>query len=281
MTSGETGPCMQTPSDTWHLIRTPPLPGAMNMAIDEALVEAVEAGTHPPTLRLYAWAPPCLSLGHAQPAADANPDALHHLGWDLVRRATGGRAILHTDELTYAIVAPETHPLMVGGVLPSYRRLSRGLAAGLRALGAQVKADAEYPAEPTLGPVCFEVPSNYEITSGGRKLMGSAQWRRRGVVLQHGSLPLTGDIARIVRALRVTHGTPSEIEARVRSRALTLSEALGREVEWSEAARALAEGFAAALPMRLVEAGLGEAERRRAEALAVEKYAYSAWTYRL
>ena len=281
MTSGETGPSMQTLADTWHLVLTPPQPGTMNMAMDEALVEAVEAGTRPPTVRLYAWAPPCLSLGHAQPAADADPDALRHLGWDLVRRATGGRAILHTDELTYAVVAPEAHPLMAGGVLPSYRRLSRGLAAGLRALGAQVEADAEYPAEPTLGPVCFEVPSNYEITSGGRKLMGSAQWRRRGVVLQHGSLPLTGDIARIVLALRITHGTPSEIEARVRTRALTLSEALGREVDWSEAARALADGLAAALPVRFIEAGFGEAELRRAEALSAEKYAHPAWTYRL
>jgi lipoate-protein ligase A len=272
---------MQTPSDIWQLILTPPMPGAMNMAIDEALVEAVEDGTHPPTLRLYAWAPPCLSLGHAQPAADADPDALHRLGWDVVRRATGGRAILHTDELTYAAVAPENNALLAGGVLPSYRRLSRGLVAGLRALGAQVEADAEYHTESAAGPVCFEIPSNYEITCGGRKLMGSAQWRRRGVVLQHGSLPLTGDIARIVRALHVTDGTLSEAEARIHARALTLSEALGREVSWSEAARALAKGFAVGLPVRFIEVGLGETQRRRAETLAAEKYAHSAWTYRL
>ncbi len=272
---------MQTPIDLWHLILTPPMPGAMNMAIDEALVEAVEAGASRPIVRLYAWEPPCLSLGHAQPASDADPQALRHLGWDMVRRATGGRAILHTDELTYSVVAPASHPLMAGGVLPSYRRLSRGLVAGLRALGAQVEAEAEYTTESSAGPVCFEIPSNYEITSGGRKLMGSAQWRHRGVVLQHGSLPLTGDIARIVHALHETHGSSSEAEARVRARALTLGEALGREVSWSEAARALAEGFAVGLALRFEEVGLDETQRRRGKALAEEKYAHPAWTYRL
>jgi lipoate-protein ligase A len=170
---------------------------------------------------------------------------------------------------------------MAGGVLPSYRRLSRGLVAGLEALGAQVEAEAEYAADDTPGPVCFEVPSNYEITCGGRKLMGSAQLRRRGIVLQHGSLPLAGDIARIVHALRVTHGTPAEMEARVRARALTLSEALGREVTWSEAARALAQGLAHALPVQLVPSSLTADEMLRAEALAAQKYAHASWTHRL
>jgi lipoyl(octanoyl) transferase len=268
-------------SDSWNLILSAPLPGAMNMAIDEMLVESVAAGRRAPTVRLYAWAPPCLSLGHAQPAADADPDALRNLGWDLVRRPTGGRAILHTDELTYSVVVRDSHPLMAGGVLPSYRRLSRGLVAGLEALGAQVEAEAEYPADDTPGPVCFEVPSNYEITCNGRKLMGSAQLRRRGVVLQHGSLPLTGDIARIVRALRVTHGTPPEMEARVRARAITLSEALGREVGWDAAAHAIAEGLARALPLRLEDSRLSEDETQRAASLAAEKYAHASWTYRL
>ncbi len=268
-------------SDSWNLILSPPLPGAMNMAIDETLVEAAAAGRRAPTVRLYAWAPPCLSLGHAQPAADADSDALRNLGWDLVRRPTGGRAILHTDELTYSIVARDSHPLMAGGVLPSYRRLSRGLVAAMQALGASVEAEAEYPQDDTPGPVCFEVPSNYEITFEGRKLMGSAQLRRRGVVLQHGSLPLAGDIARIVRALRVTHGTPTEMEARVRARALTLSEALGRDVEWSEAARAIAEGLARALSLHLESSQLTADETQRAEVLASQKYAHAAWTHRL
>ncbi len=272
---------MQTEADRWDLVLSLPLPGALNMAVDEMLVEAVTTGRRTATLRLYAWAPPCLSLGHAQPAADADPDALRRLGWDLVRRPTGGRAILHTDELTYSIVARDSHPLMAGGVLPSYRRLSRGLVAGLEALGATVEAEAEYAADATPGPVCFEVPSNYEITIDGRKLMGSAQLRRQGVVLQHGSLPLSGDIARIVRVVRVTHGTSAEMEARVRARALTLSEALGREVEWSEAARAIAQGMARALPLELVECPLTAEEMRRAEALAAQKYLHASWTHRL
>lgn len=281
MSCSEARTAMHPAADTWDLIISQPLPGAMNMAIDETLVDAIAAGTRVSAVRLYAWSPPCLSLGHAQPATDADPDALHRLGWDLVRRPTGGRGILHTDELTYSVVARDDNPLMMGGVLASYRRLSRGLVAGLQALGAQVEADSEYPAESTQGPVCFEVPSNYEITCAGRKLMGSAQLRRRGVVLQHGSLPLAGDIARIVRALRVTHGTPAEMEARIRSRALTLSQALGRPIGWDETARAIADGLTQALPLHLIESPLTSEELRKAETLAAQKFAHASWTYRL
>ena len=127
--------------ETWRAIFDPPRDGAMNMAIDEAILEATAAGSLAPTLRLYAWEPPTLSLGHAQPAADCDCEALRRLGWGLVRRPTGGRAILHTDELTYSVVAAESHPLMQGGVLESYRRLSRGLLSGLRILGVDAAAD--------------------------------------------------------------------------------------------------------------------------------------------
>src|SRR5690606_23158977 len=100
------------------------------------------------------------------------------LGWDVVRRPTGGRAILHTDELTYSLSLPETHPIAAGGIVESYRRISTALMRALAVLGAPVSADRrdQKPASP--GPVCFEVPSHYEITFGERKLIGSAQTRR-------------------------------------------------------------------------------------------------------
>jgi lipoate-protein ligase A len=182
-------------SNLWRLILHPPRDGARNMAIDEALLEETAAGRSLPTLRLYAWEPPTLSLGFAQPAADVDRDALRRLGWGLVRRPTGGRAILHTDELTYSITAPETDPLMQGGVLESYRRLSLGLLAGLRLLGVEVQADEGARGRAVRNPVCFEIPSQYEISAGGKKLIGSAQARRLGGVLQHGAFPLGGDPA--------------------------------------------------------------------------------------
>jgi lipoate-protein ligase A len=115
------------PQTTWRLIETQALNGAMNMAVDEAILEAVINCESPPTLRLYAWNPPCLSLGIAQPAAEVNVNKLTESGWDLVRRPTGGRAILHTDELTYSVIGPISDPRLAGGVLESYRNLSAAL----------------------------------------------------------------------------------------------------------------------------------------------------------
>src|SRR2546423_5590703 len=99
---------------TWRLVVHSACDGATNMAIDEAILESVGAGHAPPTLRFYSWQPACLSLGYAQHIRDADLDRLRANGWGLVRRPTGGRAILHTDELTYSITLPEAHPIMAG-----------------------------------------------------------------------------------------------------------------------------------------------------------------------
>ncbi len=238
------------PHTTWHVLwHADPQPGATHMATDEALLRAVAAGSAPPTLRLYAWHPPCLSLGRAQPESDVDWARVQARGWQVTRRPTGGRAILHTDELTYAIIAPQTDPRLAGSIVESYRQLSTGLLAALELLGVDAHADKKTAAAGApVNPVCFEVPSDYEITFAGRKLLGSAQKRAQGVVLQHGSLPLHGDVGRIVDALAFP--TEAEREAareRVRARAITLSEAAGRPVSWEEAAHAVQTGLAAAL----------------------------------
>ena len=111
--------------ETWRLIKTPPASGSWNMAVDEAILQAVGNGLVMPTLRLYSWKPACLSLGYAQPIGDVDTRQLEQRNWDIVRRLTGGRAILHTDELTYAVVGPQDNPHLIGGVLESYRRLSK------------------------------------------------------------------------------------------------------------------------------------------------------------
>lgn len=270
---------------TWRVILHPALDGSTNMAIDEALAEAVRDGLAPPTLRFYDWNPATLSLGYAQPAADVDTERLGARGWGLVRRLTGGRAILHVDELTYSVTVPAADPRVTGGVVESYRRLSRGLMAGLVRLGAAVESSpANGDAHGFKGPVCFEVPSDYEITVGGKKLIGSAQTRRGGgeVVLQHGALPLYGDVARICEALAFPDDAAREAaRVRVRERAATLEEALGRAVSFAEAAQAMTDGFAEALNVTLVPGDLSTAEQARAEALREEKYAAEAWTGKL
>ncbi|RLC82012.1 MAG: octanoyltransferase [Chloroflexi bacterium] len=247
------------------------------MALDEAILRAVAAGRVLPTLRLYAWEPACLSLGRAQSIADVDADALRAAGLGLVRRSTGGKAILHADELTYSVVAPEAEPRVAGSIVESYRRLSAGLVRGLEQLGAAgVAADQRWGGRRLEGPVCFETPSDYEVTFDGRKLVGSAQMRSLGVVLQHGALPLCGDVARICRFL-----IPRADPARVRARAITIEQVLGRQAAWSEAAAAFATGFAESLNLHLKPGALTKDEVAWAEELRVKKYATHEWTYKV
>ena len=271
------------PPASWRLIRSAQADGATNMAMDEAILRAVVNGQVPPTLRLYAWEPPCLSLGRSQKVADVDLDALRAVGYDLVRRPTGGKAILHVDELTYSVVVPQDDPRMAGGIVGSYRRLSVGLVRGLERLSVTgLVADQQAESRRLEGPVCFEVPSDYEITVGGRKLVGSAQMRSQGVVLQHGALPLWGDITRIC-SLLVARPDPAKMRARATTVEQTLRGAdptqVERPVTWAQAAEALAEGFGEALNLGLEPGLLTAQERDWMEELRAERYATREWTH--
>ena len=271
------------PPAEWRLIVHPAQEGALNMAIDEAIAESVAAGRSMPTLRFYAWQPACLSLGRFQPGADADLARLRANGWHIVRRPTGGRGILHTDELTYSVAAPLTDPRVAGDVVMSYRRLSAGLLQGLRILGLAVSADPGVgEGHHFKGPICFEEPSDYEITVNGKKLIGSAQSRREGVVLQHGSCPLTGDLTRICDALVFPDDAARrDARARLAARATHLHDALGTPVAMAQVGEALVAGFSLALNLTFHEGSLTEAEQRRAAAIHAEKYASDEWTFRI
>lgn len=256
--------------------------GAMAMAIDHAIMEAVAEERVPPTLRFYAWEPACLSLGYTQPASDVDRERLAARGWDVVRRMTGGRAILHTDELTYSVTVPAGQAIVAGDVVESYRRLSQALLAGLRRLGAAPQADRRaQELASTKGPVCFEVPSHYEITVDGKKLIGSAQVRKWGVVLQHGSFPLHGDISRICDALVFESEEKREIaRARVLARAATLESALGKIITWEEAVEAVVEGFRETFHLTFDATTLTPEEQARANVLCGEQYTSGTWNNR-
>lgn len=267
----------------WRLLVTPAQRGAWNMAVDEAILEHIGRRESPATLRLFAWEPACLSLGQAQPYADVDEQRLAARGWDVVRRPTGGRAILHTDELTYSVIASADEPAVAGTLLESYNRLAAGLLHAVRSLGlaADLKTGPREAVDRS-NPVCFEAPSAYEITVAGRKLIGSAQARRKDGVLQHGSLPLCGDLTRITEALvfddparRKTAGE------RLLRRAVTAEMVLGHVVTWNEAARAFREGFEHELGLEFKEEGLSSTEAARAEELVSEKYAHPSWTARM
>ena len=268
----------------WRLINTPPALGSWNMAVDEAILESATRGEVPPTLRLFAWLPPCLSLGYAQPVADVDRARLAQHSWDLVRRPTGGKAILHTDELTYSVSGPQTEPCLVGSILESYRRLSTALLEALHLLGMPAQSQSEIVQnenEPK-GPVCFEVPSNYEITVGGKKLIGSAQSRRRGGVLQHGTLPLRGDLTRIISVLSYPDEA-SRLQAmkKLAARATTAEIVLGYPLDWDTAAQAFKKAFEERLDLQLIPSRLTRAELDRAAELEAEKYNHPSWTERI
>lgn len=270
--------------NTWRLLITPARQGTWNMAVDEAVLEAIANGDSLPTLRLYAWEPPCLSLGYAQHFSDVDLPRLLERGWEVVRRPTGGRAVLHTDELTYSVIAPPEDPIVAGSLLESYNRIAAALVHAVQSLGLAVEIKEVIPGAHghIHGAVCFEVPSAYEITVGGKKLIGSAQTRRREGVIQHGSLPLTGDLRRITQALSFPDEAARERAAeRLVQRAVTVESALGRPVAWETAAQAFVLGFETVLGLRLVQSELSASEQKRAEVLVREKYAHPSWMQRV
>ena len=202
--------------------------GSTNMAIDWALLRQAQGGSA--MLRMYRWSPPCLSFGRNEPATSRyDLDRIRELGLDTVRRPTGGRAVWHDQELTYAVAAPSD---LFGSLQEAYISIHRVLADGLRALGAPVEV-AERPQGPLVGPgggACFASPVGGEIVAGGLKLVGSAQVREGDAFLQHGSV-LLEDGQDVVT--RVTRG-PSVAPA-----ATSLSAVLGRAVTFEEVADAI------------------------------------------
>lgn len=267
----------------WRLIHTPPSTGAWNMAVDESVLEHIYRGEVKPTLRLYSWNPPCLSLGHAQSFKDVDIERLHAQGWEVVRRLTGGRAILHTDELTYSVTGSAEDPVLAGGVLESYNRLAQALLHAVQSLSVPVemKEHEDGHTQQNLNPVCFEVPSTYEITVNGKKLIGSAQARKKEGVLQHGSLPLTGNLTRICDALVFENESARQnAKERLLARATTVESVLGVAPSWDAAAQAFVEGFEAKLGIQFERGELSRSELQRAEELVKEKYANAIWTER-
>jgi lipoate-protein ligase A len=255
----------------WRLLRDAPDDGAWNMAVDEALLDSHLEGrpVWPVTLRLYGWTPATLSLGKGQ-AADRVCDLswLRARGIDLVRRPTGGQAVLHDDERTYAVAGRVRRAPFAGGVLETYRSISRALVDGLASLGVPAKASAG-PAPRPAGAACFALTSAHEIEAGGRKLVGSAQLRRRDAFLQHGSILLHADARLLARATATDVTTITLTD---------LARLLGRRPRAEALDEAIVGAFESVFSVRLEEAALDGWERERATRLYTWKYLSSAWT---
>lgn len=269
-------------SPRWRLILDGAADGFTNMAVDEAILEAYLAGEVPPTVRFYRWQPACLSVGYFQRASrEVDEQGCRRWGVDWVRRPTGGRAILHDVELTYSVITAKDDPLVAGSVRESYRKISTVLVAGLCRLGAPAEmAPARARGRGLGSAACFDAPSDYEVTIHGRKVIGSAQVRRGGGLLQHGAILLDVQIERQVGVI-VPPPTMNreELAAYLEPRLISLQEALGGPVSPEELAAALRAAFEQVWGITLQEGALTEGERARLPALR-EKYRSDAWNRR-
>jgi len=258
---------------TWRVLVTEPADGATNMAVDETLWRGRRAGTSPPTIRFFAWAPSTVSLGYGQPLdRHVNVEACRRLGVGLVRRPTGGSAIYHDGperELTYSVMATAGDLGIGGDLLETYQWIGRALLRGLQALGAPAEL---VPERPPAGPVpafCFARTGVFEIEAGGRKLVGSAQRRQGDSFLQHGAVLLGVDEPRL-RALFPTTRDPL-------STLTTLEAALGHRPSFDDVAAALTDAFEGEHGLDLRPGGLDDEETARVDRLVSERYASPEW----
>jgi lipoate-protein ligase A len=275
----------------WRFIHTGNRSPFDNMAIDEAILTAHSEGKVPPTVRFYGWNPATLSIGYFQKAAEVDKEALANEGIGFVRRATGGRAVLHDKELTYSIIVAENYPGIPRNVTDAYRVLSEGLLQGFRNLGlgaemVNLATEEEKEKYASAGSAaCFDSPSWYELVVEGRKVAGSAQVRQKDVVLQHGSILLDMDTDQLFRLLKFANEKVAErMKSSFTKKAVAINDLLraqGKEtVSLGQVEEAFHKGLASGLGVQLETAVLTPYEEELAEQLALEKYGAAEWNDR-
>jgi lipoate-protein ligase A len=249
----------------WRLIVDGDLPGANNMARDMAMLEAVAKGQSPSSLRLYGWDPPCLTVGRHQGVEAANLDFCRLEGIDVVRRPTGGRALLHHLELTYAVVAPIGRGPLPAGLQEAYRKICGALVRAARAFGVEAEltsgeVNLQLPGPRTSVP-CFEAPAGGEVVVVGRKLIGSAMRAHGSAVLQHGAILLDWDGRLQAGSMGLTD------DASLRPHVTTLRDELGRDLPRSVLEETLVEAFTEELGVGIEPGQSSEVERAREDEL--------------
>lgn len=263
----------------WRFLDTGSSDAAWNMALDEAIWRLHEAQHTPPTLRLYAWDAPTLSLGYAQNAVrEVDRTACEAHGVAVVRRPTGGRAVLHDHEVTYSVVLPLTENATLSA---DYHEIAMALAAAFRLVGLPVRLARPQVRAPRAlaSPACFAALSRYELSVDGRKLVGSAQKRGKRAFLQHGAIPLAMDRTLLFHCLRVAEMERSFYIHEAHATMVAVNEILAEPLTPSTLGQALRQGFATACGVTFVETPLLSEEVRLAHELASTKYGTDAWNF--
>lgn len=272
----------------WRYIDSGNCSPSFNMALDEALLTWHSEGKIPPTIRFYGWNPPTLSIGYFQKIdKEIDMEVVKSHGLGFVRRPTGGRGVLHDEELTYSVIVSEDHPLMPNTVTEAYRVISEGILGGFRALGLnayfaipKTKEEREGLKNPR-SSVCFDAPSWYELVVEGRKVAGSAQTRQKGVILQHGSILLDLDIDKLFSLFKYPSDRVRErMQRTFTSKAVAINELRNEPVNLEEAKTAFKHGFEKGLGIVLKPYELTDTERQYVEELAQKRYECDEWNFR-
>jgi len=278
----------------WRLIKDSNHTGFMNMAVDEAIMIAHREGLVPPTIRFYQWSPPAVSLGYFQDLKkEIDVDACQHLGIDIVRRSTGGKAVLHDKELTYSFIIRENHSLVNDSILETYKKISGGIIRGLSYLGIiaelvplreKLKSDSLHKRGKSeirhsdFKSICFSIPSQYEVQVEGKKIVGSAQVRKSEIVLQHGSLLIELEKDKLFSVFNFPSAQIRE-KLKTRFKATSLEEILKRKINFSELSEILPRGFEEEFGVKLTEGKLTEEEEKISKELLENKYSTYEWNY--
>ena len=240
---------------TWRLIEDGPSDGRLNMAIDRAILTACDRGEAPATLRLYGWDKPTLSIGYSQnELKDVNKEQCEQRSIPVVRRFTGGRALLHQHEFTYSLVAPIPYPGIPDNLAGAFCAVSKAVILSLEKAGV-TNLEMVGKEKKTAGmsrkrsPACFSASNHWEISVKGKKLAGSAQRRLNGAFLQHGSILLDKDYELAHSLFRYFSETEKNKGLKeLISNTITLNEVLPFNLGWKILTHYFVEGFQETFP---------------------------------
>lgn len=274
--------------ETWRFIDSGACSPAYNMALDEALLDWHSKGLIPPTIRFYGWNPATLSIGYFQKVEkEINLDKVREYGLGFVRRPTGGRGVLHDQELTYSVIVSEAHPEMPATVTEAYRVISEGILEGFKDVGLDAhfsipRTDEEKSAlKNPRSAVCFDAPSWYELVVEGRKVAGSAQTRQKGVILQHGSIILDIDEDKLFDLFKYSSDRLRErMQKNFKKKAVAINALRDQPLSMAEAKEAFRKGFEKGLNIELEPYTLTAQEEELVWKIAHDRYEHDEWNFR-
>jgi len=227
----------------WQFVEFPPLPGIINMQVDVMSFQGFELGDIPPTIRVFAWQKPCISLGYSQKIEEEiDQQKAAQLGWDVVQRPTGGGIVFHnTAEVTYSLVMDKDDPLLPKGLVPAYKKISEAIVWALGEVGikaelqtSNLKLQNKSQIKNDKSQLCFSYPAEYEVVYRGKKIVGSAQKRGKRALLQQGSIFVRPNPPEVYAILKKEYDC---------EKAISVEEVLGRPVDFQELSRAIRSGF--------------------------------------